>query len=356
MDLLRGSIEDPASLRDLPGIDAAGLRRVTDVYPMRINPYVLGLIRAFGASVARQFIPDLREIEDAFGMEDPLAEETHSPVPCVTHRYPDRVLFRVSDVCGAYCRFCTRKRLVGRGQGITDSVIERGARYIEEHSAVHDVLLSGGDPLLLEDERLDWILGRLRPIGHLDFIRIGTRVPSVLPQRIMEKLVRVLAGHAPLYVNTHFNHPDELTPEAMQALRLLADAGIPLANQTVLLRGVNDSYETLASLMRGLLRNRVRPYYLHQGDLTCGTNHFRTSIETGLAIMERLRGRVSGMAIPTYVVDLPGGGGKVPLTPEYIVRLGGDSVELRNYEDRRYFYPLPQRILEEKGTYHASEI
>ena len=355
-EILKNSIEDPDTLSDLLGGEITNLSRVTDVYPMCINAYLIEQMRIFGTPISRQFIPDLREIEDNVGLPDPLAEEQYSPVPYVTHRYTDRVLFRISDDCASYCRFCTRKRLVGRGKGITDTAIKEGIRYIEDQPAVHDVLLSGGDPLLLSDERLDWILNRLFNIDHLDYVRIGTRTPSILPQRITEDLIKVVSKYSPLYIITHFNHPDEFTPEAKHALKVLGDAGIPLSNQTVLLRGVNDSSETMTELMRTLMSNRVRPYYLHQGDLTLGTDHFRTTIETGLYIMRQLRKRISSLAIPEYVIDLPRGGGKVPLTPEYILRSGEDAVEMSNFENKRFICPQPRMTIEKKGTYHALEV
>ena len=248
--LLGQSVESPDTLAAFLDIDTPGIRNVTDVYPMRINPYFLDRARQKGESLLRQVLPDPIELQDTAGLEDPLAEERDSPVANVTHRYPDRVLFLVSDICGVYCRFCTRKRRVGHGTGVPDSVIEEGIRYIDAHPAIKDVLISGGDPFLLPDRRLDWILGQVHAIPHVEMIRIGTRVPSVLPQRITSALIKVLKKYSPIYINTHFNHPEEFSEEGVRALALLVDAGIPVGNQAVLLRGINDDPEIIARLMR----------------------------------------------------------------------------------------------------------
>jgi lysine 2,3-aminomutase len=270
-------------------------------------------------------VPDVRELEAHGRVEDPLNEESFSPRPGIVHRYGDRVLFLVAGHCASYCRFCTRKRLVGRSR-VTFAEVLAGIDYIAATPAVRDVLVSGGDPLLMEDRLLEDILARLRAIPHVEIIRIGTRLPVTLPERITENLSRVLKGQHPLFINTHFNHPLEVTPEAVEACSRLADAGIPLGNQTVLLRGVNDSAAVLAELFRRLLQIRVRPYYLHQMDLTAGTDHFRTSVDRGIEIMAALRGNLSGLAIPTYVIDLPGGRGKVPVLPDYIQSRGSKLV------------------------------
>jgi lysine 2,3-aminomutase len=306
---------------------------------MRINAYFLDRVLRGGDPLARQVVPDPRELEDTKGLDDPLAEDTYSPVPQVTHRYPDRVLFTVTNGCAVYCRFCTRKRKVGRGKPVSVQDIVGGIRYIRQTPQVKDVLVSGGDPFMLTDERIEWLLRKLKEIPHIETIRIGTRIPCVLPARVTPSLVRVLKRIRPLYINVHFNHPDEITKEAEAACRSLADAGAVLGNQTVLLRGINDDSSILASLFRGLLRMRVRPYYLLQADLTKGTDHFRTRIETGLAIMEKLRGHVSGLAVPHYVVDLPHGGGKVPLVPRYVVRRDEREWIVKNYLGREYAYP-----------------
>ncbi len=304
---------------DLP---LASLEAVHRVFPLRISRYYLQLIKQFGMPLWRQAVPDMREIEDQTGREDPLAEDDLSPVPGLVHKYPDRALFLVSNQCATYCRFCTRKRLVGRAEMvITDATIAAGLAYLRRTPAISDVLLSGGDPFMLSDQRIESILTQLRAIPSITIIRIGSRIPCTLPNRITPDLVAILKRFHPLYINTHFNHPAEITPEAAQACERLADAGIPLGCQTVLLRGVNDDSKTIRQLMCALLAIRVKPYALYQADLTRGTSHFRTSIDTGLAIMHQLIGHTSGMAVPTYSLDAPGGGGKIPLTPTYVQRL-----------------------------------
>jgi lysine 2,3-aminomutase len=336
--VLGNGAETPESLAKIIPVDAVGLNPVTAVYPMRINAYFLKLMLRAGDPLIRQVVPDPAELFDPDGLEDPLAEEQHSPVPHLTHRYPDRVLFCLTHACAVYCRFCTRKRKVGSGRPVTVNDIENGIRYIRATPAVRDVLLSGGDPFILEDERIEWILRKIREIPHVEVIRIGTRMPSALPARITPVLIRILKKIRPLFINVHFNHPAEITDEAGLACARLADSGAVLGNQTVLLRGINDDSETLARLFRGLVRMRVRPYYLLQADLTRGTRHFRTRIETGLEIMRQLRGHVSGLAIPTYVVDLPRGGGKIPLVPQYVIRMDEKELIARNYLGKTFQY------------------
>ena len=336
---MRGAVESPEELAQALGVEAEPLREVCRRYPLRINRYFLDLAQKSGAALLRQVVPDPRELEDRVGLVDPLAEERDSPVAQITHRYPDRVLFLVSHACAMHCRFCTRKRKLGKMAPVTDPEIENGVAYIRSDRRISDVLISGGDPLMLSDDRIDWILGQVRRVPHVETVRIGTRMSSSLPQRITPELVDRLRRHRPLFINTHFNHPAELTPEAEKALALLADAGIPLGCQTVLLRGINDNAETLKRLFKRLIKNRVRPYYLLQGDLTLGTDHFRTRVETGLEIMAKLRGHVTGLAMPTLVMDLPEGGGKVPLCPEYIVKEEGRVLTVRNYEGRICHYP-----------------
>ncbi len=336
---LKNSLTDPRQLAARFGIDPAPLAAVAARYPLRITPHYLGLLQGPGDPLWRQCVPDPRELDGAGLAEDPLAEEAHAPTPAVVHRYPDRVLLLAGTSCALYCRFCTRKRKVGcAGEQLSFGALLDGIAYIERTPAVRDVLLSGGDPLLLSDSLLGEVLERLHKIPHVETIRIGSRVPVTLPERITEGLCAVLRRHHPLYLNTHFNHPRELTVEAAEACRRLADAGLPLGNQTVLLRGVNDDPATMLELVRGLLRIRVRPYYLHQMDLVAGGNHFRTRVETGLAILQALRGQVSGLAIPHYVIDLPGGKGKVSLLPETIERLG-DTLVLRTPGGERVEYP-----------------
>jgi len=320
-------------------VDVEPLKQVAQTYPARISPYYLNLIQTPEDPLWRQAVPDLQELSDPEGLEDPLDEENLSPVPNLVHKYPDRALFLVSSQCPVYCRFCTRKRKVGRAEmQITEQTIDQGLQYLTDTPAIKDVLLSGGDPFMLTDQQLKDILTRLRSIPSVETIRIGSRVPCTLPSRITQELASMLANFHPLYINTHFNHPRELTSEASRACTLLADAGIPLGCQTVLLRGINDSVEILRELFRGLLAIRVKPYYLFQIDQTKGTSHFRTTIETGLELMAGLIGHISGMAIPTFALDAPGGGGKIPLTPSYITGCG-QTLEFTTYKGLSCSYP-----------------
>lgn len=337
--ILQDSITTLAELRKHVDCDSTALGEVIANFPLRINPYFLQLIQSPGDPIWRQAVPDAAELRDDVCAVDPLAEEELSPVPNLVHKYPDRVLFLVSNQCAMYCRFCTRKRKVGTARmQITPATLAAGCDYLRAQPQVKDVLLSGGDPLLLPDEQLGTILEQLRAIPSIEIIRIGTRVPSVLPMRITDRLVTILRAHHPLYINTHFNHPREITAEAAAACTKLADAGIPLGCQTVLLKGVNDSAAVLQQLFQALLRIRVKPYYLFQADLTRGTNHFRTSTKTGIAIMRRLYGHISGMAIPTFALDAPGGKGKIPLTPRYILDQGKDLV-FASYRGEVCTYP-----------------
>jgi lysine 2,3-aminomutase len=325
--LLTDSIEHPEDLPARFRADVATLNRVATVYPMRVNPYFLSLIREKGDPLWRQAIPDERELGDTVCQEDPLNEENLSPVPNLVHKYPDRALFLVHSQCAVYCRFCTRKRKVGTPKmHITPETIRAGLDYLARTPAVRDVLISGGDPLLLPDEHLDRLLAALRRIPSIEIIRIGSRTPCTLPMRITTRLVRILKKYHPLYINTHFNHPLEITPAAARACERLVNGGIPLGCQTVLLRGVNDAPAVMKDLLHALLRIRVRPYYLFQADMTRGTDHFRTSIEHGQRIMRSLIGHTSGLAVPTYAVDAPGGGGKIPLTPNYIRQMGNEII------------------------------
>jgi lysine 2,3-aminomutase len=306
-------------------------------FPLSVTPYYLSLIDPDDFAndpVFKQAFPSPAELRiERHDMSDPLAEDKDSPTPGITHRYPDRVLFTVSNVCSMYCRHCTRKRKVGDVDSIPGrEQIEAGLAYIRGNPVIRDVLLSGGDPLMLSDGQLDWILTELRKIEHVQIVRIGTRMPVVLPYRITDELVAMLRKHHPVWVNTHFNHPREITTSSKTALRLLADAGIPLGNQSVLLAGVNDCPRIMKSLVHKLVDNRVRPYYLYQCDLSEGLTHFRTPVGKGIEIMESLRGHTSGFAVPTYVVDAPGGGGKIPLTPNYLISISTNKVVLRNYE------------------------
>jgi lysine 2,3-aminomutase len=315
-----------------------GIARAASLYPMRINPYYMGLIQKKDDPIWKQAVPSIDELQDEVCFDDPLNEENLSPVPNLIHKYPDRVLFLVSSQCAMYCRFCTRKRKVGtQRMVISKETVAAGIDYIGSHPEIRDVLISGGDPLLLADERLDEILTAVRAISSIEIIRIGTRVPCTLPMRVTVRLAKLLKKFHPLYINTHFNHPAEITPQSAKACGRLADAGIPLSCQTVLLRGINDDPHIMRELMHRLLRIRVRPYYLFQADMTRGTNHFRTSIATGKEIMRSLIGYTSGLAVPTYALDAPGGGGKIPLLPDYVTD-DGDRLVFTNYQGKTCFY------------------
>jgi lysine 2,3-aminomutase len=337
---LAKSITSPEQLSGLFRLDAAELGAVAARYPMRITPYYLGLIEAPGDAIWRQCVADAAELDDLSQSPDPLDEERLSPVPGLIHRYPDRVVWIVSSACAVYCRFCMRKRGVGC-QGMPVAPQDEALAYIASRPEIRDVILSGGDPLLLPDDRLDSLLTALHRIPHVEIVRLGSRVPVTLPERITPKLVRMLKRHQPLYVNTHFNHPREITPDSSKACAMLADAGIPLGNQTVLLKGVNDDPQVMLSLMQRLLAIRVRPYYIHQMDLVKGTAHFRTKVAQGVAVMQALRGHTSGLAVPHYVIDLPGGKGKVEvssgrLTPDgrlLLTNYLGEEIEYRDSAD-----------------------
>ena len=321
--------------------DLPRLQQAADNFEFRISPAMVDLIKEPGDHIWRQYIPDLHELEVVDGMVDSLNEDADSPVPNITHRYPDRALFLVSPVCASYCRFCTRRRKVGDPEKIPMSQFESAFQYLEQHTEIRDVIMSGGDPLLLSDRRLDQIIGRLRQIPHLEIIRIGSRVPCHLPERITPELCAILKKYHPFFINTHFNHPDELTPAAVRALGLLADAGIPLGCQTVLLKGVNDDVDVMRELMRKLLAARVRPYYIYMCDQVAGVEHFKTTVEAGLEIIKGLRGWTSGLAVPHFVIDAPGGGGKIPLLPEYVERITDDEVVMRNFRGKRYVWKQP---------------
>ncbi|MFA9377880.1 MAG: lysine 2,3-aminomutase [Lachnotalea sp.] len=313
------------------------LEKTIEKFPVSITPYYLSLVNRSdyrNDPVFKQAFPDQRELQIApYDMEDPLAEERDSPAQGITHRYPDRVLFHVSNVCAMYCRHCTRKRKVGDMDCIpTKEHLKAGIEYIKNTPVIRDVLLSGGDPFLLPDELIDWILGELDQIEHVEVIRIGTRTPVVLPYRITDELVEILKNHKTLWINTHFNHPKEITPASKEALKKLAMAGIPLGNQSVLLAEINDCPRIMKRLVHLLVANRVRPYYIYQCDLSEGLEHFRTPVGKGIEIMENLRGHTSGFAVPTFVIDAPGGGGKIPVMPNYVLSSSSNKVILRNYE------------------------
>ena len=328
-------------LDELPSrlcVDVETLQTVTDRYPLRITPHYLSLIRTEDDPVWRQCIPDIREMEEDGLSADPLNEEGFSPVPDLIHRYPDRVVLLASSTCATFCRFCMRKHRFNQKTSMTESRLDAGLKYIERTPVIRDVILSGGDPFLLPDEILEDLLSKLRGIPHVEIIRINTRIPVTLPERITPRLSRILKRFHPLYVNTHFNHPVEITEASREACHRLADAGIPLGNQTVLMKEVNDDLTVMKQLVQRLLSLRVRPYYLHQMDLVKGTGHFRTRVEKGLEIMAGLRGHTSGLATPYYMIDLPGGKGKVPLLPEDVKRRDGKLI-LRNYLGEVVEYP-----------------
>ncbi|MCD8351250.1 MAG: KamA family radical SAM protein [Planctomycetaceae bacterium] len=312
--------------------------------PTAITPYYAALMDPDNAADAlrRCMIPTTAELAYSPGEAvDPLAEESQSPIDCLIHRYPDRALFLATEYCSAYCRYCTRSRMVGHSQRkrYCHDHWEKAINYIRETPAVRDVIISGGDPLTLPDEALEWLLMSLRAIPHVEVVRIGTKTPAVLPMRITSSLLKILRRANPLWMSLHFTHPGELTPETAEACARLADAGLPLGSQTVLLRGVNDEAEIMRSLMTGLMRIRVRPYYLYQCDPIMGSAHFRTPVSKGVEMIQNLRGHVSGYAVPHYVIDAPGGGGKIPILPEYVEGKDGDRLQLRNYRGGRYSYP-----------------
>lgn len=326
--------------------EARAIREGAERFRLAITPYYAALMDPEDPTcpIRRQCVPALGELSVLpHEMEDPLAEERDLRAPGVTHRYPDRVLFYVSPTCAMYCRHCTRKRKVSRlDTAVTDQEIEEGIAYIRAHPEIRDVVVSGGDPLTLDDDRVERILADLRAIPHVQILRLGTRVPVTLPQRIVPEVVQRLRRFQPLYVNTHFNHPKECTREAFRACTLLADAGFPIGNQMVLLRGVNDDPEVVKNLNQRLLMMRVKPYYIYICDMAQGISHFRTTLTKGLEVLEALRGWTSGLAVPYLVVDAPGGGGKVPIMPEYVVRREGNRVILRNYGGQEFVYYEPE--------------
>jgi lysine 2,3-aminomutase len=305
-------------------------------FRMAITPYYLTLMDPLNSEcpIRLQAVPLGNELTvGKYDLHDPLAEDHDSPVPGLTHRYPDRVLFLITDMCSMYCRHCTRRRFAGmKDAEMTKDHIDMAIDYIKNHEEVNDVLLSGGDAFLVSDERIEYILKKLREIEHVQVIRFGTRTPVVMPQRITDNLVNILKKYHPIWVNTHFNHPDEITSESKEAIDKLANAGIPLGNQSVLLRGVNDCVHIMRKLVKNLIAIRVRPYYIYQCDLSMGIEHFRTPVSKGIEIIEGLRGHISGFAVPTFVVDAPGGGGKIPVMPNYVISSAPGKIVLRNYE------------------------
>jgi lysine 2,3-aminomutase len=331
--------------------EAEGIKKALAKFRMAITPYYLSLIDPNDPydPIRRQCIPAGAECNIApADLNDPLHEDEDSPAPGLTHRYPDRVLFLITDMCSMYCRHCTRRRFAGQKDDESpQDRIEKCLEYIERTPEVRDVLLSGGDALMVSDKKLEYIISRLRAIPHVEIVRIGSRTPVVCPQRITDDLCNMLKKYHPIWLNTHFNHPNEMTPEAQAAVAKLADAGIPLGNQTVLLRGVNDCVHVMKKLMHELVKNRVRPYYIYQCDLSMGLEHFRTPVSKGIEIIENLRGHTSGYAVPTFVVDAPGGGGKTPVMPTYVISQSPDKVILRNFEGVITTYTEPREYHEE---------
>ena len=325
--------------------ERAGVLVAGSKLSLAVTPHFFNLIERDNPDcpIRRQVLPRLEEsLTTPFELADPCGEDSHMPVPGLVHRYPDRVLFLVTDRCASYCRYCTRSRVVsGAGEQELHTNFDEAIRYIETHPEVRDVLLSGGDPLLFSDDKLEQLLSRLRAIEHVEFLRIGSRVPIFLPQRITPALCAMLQKYHPLWMSVHVNHPRELTLEVKAALERLANAGIPLGNQSVLLRGVNDNVEVMRALMHKLLRCRVRPYYLYQLDLIKGSSHLQVPVAKGLEIIEGLRGHTTGYAIPQYVIDAPGGGGKVPVNPNYLIYHDQEKVVIRNYEGKVFEYPEP---------------
>jgi lysine 2,3-aminomutase len=320
----------------------ADLEPVIDRYPMRIHSHVLGLISPkTNDPVASQFIPTIDELSDNLGADDPLAEKQQSPVSQIIHRYPDRVVFLISNTCPSFCRFCMRKRFIGKQPQVSQSEIQTGLAYIARTSRIREVILSGGEPFMRSDTTLFGILDQLRQMPHVKLIRIHSRVPVLMPHRITLDLVHKLQKYHPIYLNLHINHAKEISNESQKVIQMFADSGFPLGSQTVLLKGINDNPESMLELMQRLLAFRIRPYYIHQMDDTRGTSHFQTSIETGIQIMTYLRGRISGMGVPQYMVDLPGGGGKIPLLPNYVLEHTDSSWTFKNFEGKLYRWQYP---------------
>mgnify|MGYP002813303838 CR=1 FL=1 len=340
------TVEELKEIVNLTPEEEKGVAQSLKVLRMAISPYFAMLMDPDDPHdpVRMQAIPTIKELDfSASDMEDPLFEDIDSPVHGLTHRYPDRVLFLITDMCANYCRHCTRRRLAGQEDHARDKAsIDAAIKYIKEHEEIRDVLLSGGDPLLVSDAFLEDIIKRLKAIDHVEIVRLGSRTPVTLPMRITPELCKMLAKYHPMWLNTHFDHPREITPESKAAVERLADHGIPVGNQTVLLRGINDCPTIMKKLVHELVKIRCRPYYFYQCDLSRGIEHFRTSVEKGLEIAESLRGHTSGFAVPTFILDAPGGGGKIPLAPQYLISMSDKRVVLRNYEGGIFTYPEPK--------------
>lgn len=342
---VKNSFTSLSQLSGIIALDENEMRpqpRFRDNLPLRITPYYASLLDPYNCNqpLRRTVVPVLDELIASPGeASDPLSEEHHSPVPNLVHRYPDRVLFLVTGFCAAYCRYCTRSHMVAKDKcHIGKKAWGPALDYIRNNPQIRDVLISGGDALTMPDAHIEYLLSSIRAIEHVEMIRIGTKVPVVMPQRITKSLVSILKRYHPLFMSIHFTHPEEISPEVKEACSRLADAGIPLGSQTVLLKGINDNIDVMRSLMQGLLKIRVRPYYLYQCDPIIGSSHFRTSVNKGLEMIEGLRGHTSGYAVPQFVIDAPGGGGKIPLLPDYFQGKENGRISLRNYEGKTFFY------------------
>lgn len=339
------TIEELEKIIHLSEKDKEDMGNCLKYFRMAITPYYASLMDPNDplCPIRMQAVPTINETQvGPYELADPLDEERDSPVKNIVHRYPDRVLFLVTHMCSMYCRHCTRRRSVGEEDFvISDAEVDAAIDYITKNSSIRDVLLSGGDPLTMSDARLEKIIAKLRNIEHVEIIRIGTRVPVVMPMRITPELLAMLKKYHPIWINTHFNHPKELTPDAIKACADIVDAGIPLGNQSVLLKNINDNTETMKELLLKLVKARIRPYYLYQCDMSQGLSHFRTRVETGIEIIQNLTGTISGYAVPKFVIDAPHGGGKVPMNPEYIISMDDNEVIMRNYAGQIYKYPQP---------------
>ena len=337
------SVEQLSKIINLSQDEKGKISLCLEKFRMAITPYYSSLIDADNPDcpIRKQSVPSYGELTILpCELNDPLGEEHDSPVENIVHRYPDRVLFLLTRKCSMYCRHCTRRRMVGEEDfSISEKTLDKAIEYIQSNPAIRDVLLSGGDPLVMTDSFLEHIIQRLRQISHLEIIRIGTRIPVVLPMRITDSLLKMLKKYQPVWINTHFNHPYEITAAASEACAKIVDSGIPLGNQSVLLRGVNDDAAVLKELLLKLVKNRVRPYYLYQCDVAQGISHFRTPVEKGIEIMKNLRGHISGYAVPSYVIDAPGGGGKIPINPDYLLSIDVNQVIMKNYREDVYTYP-----------------
>jgi lysine 2,3-aminomutase len=354
------TVEDLKKVINLTPEEEQGVRVSMETIPLNITPYYASVMDPDDprCPVRMQSVPISAESKKtAYDLEDPLHEDEDSPVPGLTHRYPDRVLFLVTNQCSMYCRYCTRRRFSGQvGMGVPKKQLDAAIDYIRHTPEVRDVLISGGDGLLINDRILEYILKSLREIEHVEIIRIGTRAPVVFPQRITENLCNILKKYHPIWLNTHFNHSLELTPEAKKSCEMLANAGVPVGNQAVILAGINDSVRIMKKLMHDLVMTRIRPYYIYQCDLSEGIGHFRAPVSKGLEIMEGLRGHTSGYAVPTFVVDAPGGGGKIPVAPNYIISQSADKVVLRNFEGVITSYPEPEGYVGGKADAYFDEV